>query len=958
VNKAIATLQALWQTFRWWSVPILLLAGLLALARKVSKELLDTWAKKIATWLEDRRRNVAARLRRGPSPNERVLLEDIFDRYEYLEMKGFVREKVITASLETVYMPLFAQGAGEGGRILRGGELGGLLVREETSEPTPLSELLPRHRCLVIAGEAGAGKSTFLRHVALTLARALQDRRPALVRQRLDWETDQVPQPIFLPLGGFGLFLKELDDAEKESPNPELLLGYMRHHFRDLDLPEEFFEDQLKREEHCLVLLDGLDEVAHFEDRVLISQTVTLLAQRYEGARFAVTCRPEGYRDGAQLGAGFRRADIEPLRWPDDIVPFVTRWNEAVLQQSRHAAHDNTQDFLHRLEGQERVRALANNPLLLTVMIIVHFNVGQLPERRADLYDNATELLLGWDTRWRRKLAAPPPWLDNIKPAGKRLYLEELAYYWQQQGTLEMQRQEAEQFLTSFFLTGEGEEKEREATQQAAVFLDWVVERSYLLRPLGNALTFYRRAFQEYLAARCLARESDTAAIALAAIEKDRDWWEETVSLAVDHLSTSDPTRANSLLKALLAVPDDPDAPHHHLVLVGRALANAAREHLPWQLVEEATTRLSDAVTGATPAFAIPLRVHAGCALAALGDPRPGVGDLLPLLVKVPGGPFRMGSSPQEVQRWKDWTRQAIEDGRYTTPEDWTKEQVFEVFAVWLDAEEGVYEIDVPAFYIARYPVTNVQFSPFVDKETGGYDDQDLWTEAGWAWRQGEGEGWGRPPERRSEPMYWRDARFNRSNQPVVGLTWFEAMAYARWLTRRLEIGDGRLEVWRNGEAEPLNLQYPTSNIQFRLPTEAEWEKAARGADGRTWPWGNEWDETKANTAEGRGDWTTTPVGLYPDGASPYGALDLAGNVWEWMATRWGEDWRKPDYGPPYHPNDGREDPEGMVRRVLRGGSWNFNQYYARCAARNRRNPSHSDYYFGFRVASPICSDF
>jgi formylglycine-generating enzyme required for sulfatase activity len=954
VIKAVDTLRALWQTFRWWLVPIVLVAGLFAVARKIGEPLLDTWSKQVATWLDDRRKNLAARLWRGLGRGERALLEDIFDRYEHLEMKGFVREKVMTASLESIYVPLFARGANEASMIPRRGDLG-LLVREESGKPTRLSTLLPQHCCLVITGEAGAGKSTFLRHVALTLARALRDRRPAIVRQRLGWEIDRVPLPVFLPLGGFGLFLKELDDAAKESPNPELLLGYMRHHFRHVDLPETFFEDHLKREACCLVLLDGLDEVAHFEDRVLISQTITMLTRRYEGAHFLVTCRPEGYRGGAQLGGDFYRADIEPLRWPDDIVPFVTRWNEAVLKASSHAARENAQDFLRRLEGQERVRALANNPLLLTVMIIVHFNVGRLPERRADLYDNATELLLGWDTRWRRRLAAPPPWLDDIKSAGKRLYLEELAYHWQQQGTAEARREKAEQFLALSFLAGEGEEKEREAAQRAAVFINWVVERSYLLRPLGNSLSFYRRAFQEYLAARRLAREPYAAAVTLDALGENWDWWEETVLLTVDHLSSDNPPRAADLLQALLDALDAPDAPHRHLVLAGRALAEAAPEHLPWQLVEEVKSRLSEAVERATPAFAVPLRVHAGCALAALGDPRLGVRYPFPLLVKVPGGPFHMGSTPEEVQRWKEWYRQGIEEGRYASPEGWTKDRLFEVFATWLDAEEGVYQVDVPDFYIARYPVTNAQFAPFVDRETGGYENPAFWTAAGWAWRQGEGEGWGRPPERRNEPMFWRDVQFNRPNQPVVGVTWFEAVAYARWLTKQFRDTGYKMQVWRDGEIEPLELD--PAGITFRLPTEAEWEKVARGSERRTWPWGDVWDEKKANTAEGRGEWTTTAVGLYPEEASPYGALDMAGNVWEWTSTRWGDNWLKPDYGLPYRADDDREDLEGTALRVIRGGSWAGNRGAARCAARGRFDPDFWDDDYGVRlVVSPVRS--
>lgn len=951
VEKAIKTLRALWQKFGWLTVLIVLLAGLIALSLTVGKELLGTWSKNIAVWLDDRLHDLAAKLRRGPDPAERALLKDLFGRYEHLKMSGFVREKVMTASLESIYVPLFTQGK-ESGRLPRGGELGGLLVRGEAGEPLPLSSLLPHHRCLTIVGDAGSGKTTFVCHVALTMARALRDRRPAFVRQRLDWKVDASLLPILLPLSGFGAYLRTLDEADKESPNAELLLGYMRHHFRQLRLPEGFFEAQFNRHSRCLVLLDGLDEVADFQDRVLISQTIALLADCYEGTRFIVTCRPEGYQGGAELGGDFHRADIDPLRWPEDIVPFVKNWNEAVFKASSHTAADNAEDFLRRLQGQEQVRKLADNPLLLTVMIIVHFNVGTLPERRADLYDSATLLLLSWDTRWRRVLAAPPPWLDDIQPPGKRLYLEDLAYHWQRQNTAEVRREDVEVFLARSFLARLGQGKEVEAADRSAVFVDWLIERSYLLRPLGNGLGFYRRAFQEYLAARRLAREPDPAAAALDVLAQKRDWWEETVLLAVDHLSACDPDRAAALLKALLDALDV-DTSHYHLVQAGRALAGVAREHLSRQLEDEARSRLADAVEHATPAFAAPLRVQAGRALAALGDPRPGVCDLFPVWVEVPGGSFRMGTPPEEVERWKAWYRQEIEKGREIPPEGIAQEQLYEIYTAWLDAEAGVHEVDVPTFYIARYPVTIAQFAPFVHSEGGGYHDPAFWTEAGWGWRQGEGGGWGRPPERRSEPMYWRDSRFNCPNQPVVGVTWHEAVAYCRWLTEQWRMTNSKFQDAQGNAIAICNLQF-----EIRLPTEAEWEKAARGGEGNTWPWGNEWDEKRANTSEGRGEWTTAAVGLYPEGASPYGALDMAGNVWQWTSTRWGDDWQRPTYGYPYRADDGREDPQGTVSlplRVIRGGGWLADRVSARCADRLRLDPGFWSIDGGFRVVvSPV----
>ncbi|GAB4570382.1 MAG: hypothetical protein Kow0047_23980 [Anaerolineae bacterium] len=154
----------------------------------------------------------------------------------------------------------------------------------------------------------------------------------------------------------------------------------------------------------------------------------------------------------------------------------------------------------------------------------------------------------------------------------------------------------------------------------------------------------------------------------------------------------------------------------------------------------------------------------------------------------------------------------------------------------------------------------------------------------------------------------WKDPQY--ADHPVTDVTWFQANEYARW-------------------------------VGARLPTEAEWEKAARGIDGRRYPWGDEWDDRKANTSEG-GLGRTTPVGSYPAGASPYGVLDMAGNVWEWTSSL---------YEPyPYRADDGRENPEMPGRRVVRGGSWYDNQRSARTADRGRDVPDYRYIHPGFSV--------
>jgi formylglycine-generating enzyme required for sulfatase activity len=247
--------------------------------------------------------------------------------------------------------------------------------------------------------------------------------------------------------------------------------------------------------------------------------------------------------------------------------------------------------------------------------------------------------------------------------------------------------------------------------------------------------------------------------------------------------------------------------------------------------------------------------------------------------------------------------------------------------------------------------VTNAQYRCFVAAD--GYDDPTWWggeESPAWAWRQGEPRwDW----QRTDRPDFWHHPRFNGPNQPVVGVTWYEAMAFCRWLTGRLKAWGGSVQVWQGGRTEVVNVAAETLTV--RLPTEAEWEKAVRGTDGRTWPWGDAWDPARANTAEselGR----TSPVGIFPKGESPHGVLDGAGNVWEWTSSLWGPAWRRPEFGYPYRADDGREDtsPGDEMARVVRGGSWYNDRSSARCAARYWDLPDLSCWFFGFRCVSPV----
>lgn len=179
-------------------------------------------------------------------------------------------------------------------------------------------------------------------------------------------------------------------------------------------------------------------------------------------------------------------------------------------------------------------------------------------------------------------------------------------------------------------------------------------------------------------------------------------------------------------------------------------------------------------------------------------------------------------------------------------------------------------------YWIDKFPVTNEKYRAFI--EVNGYGTEAYWSPYGWKWKT---------ENNITGPAYWNDPTWNKEDHPVVGVSYYEAEAYARWAGKR-------------------------------LPTEQEWEKAARGEDGREYPWGEEFDKNKCNGGESDID-HTTPVTQYPNGVSPYGCFDMAGNVWEWCSSWYDES-------------------SGL--HVVRGGSWNRTPGLLRASDRNRSPPS------------------
>ncbi|MCG8351838.1 MAG: formylglycine-generating enzyme family protein [Chloroflexales bacterium] len=223
--------------------------------------------------------------------------------------------------------------------------------------------------------------------------------------------------------------------------------------------------------------------------------------------------------------------------------------------------------------------------------------------------------------------------------------------------------------------------------------------------------------------------------------------------------------------------------------------------------------------------------------------------------------------------------------------------------------ESPQHRLTLPGFALAQTPVTNALYSRYV-AVTG-----------------------------RRSPLTWHGSEppAEQRDHPVVDVSWDEAQSFCIWLNDQLT--NEALQV-----IDAMGQQPVCYNLQsaVRLPSEAEWEYAARGSEGYTFPWGNSFDPKCANTRE-TGVARTTPVGSYPEGASPYGLLDMAGNVWEWTTTL--------DHIYPYNADDGREAAQASGRRILRGGCYANPQGFSRCACRFRLPPTVRNEFIGFRLA-------
>ncbi len=770
-------------------------------------------------------------------------------------------------------------------------------LRDRSQLDIALPAVLGEPGHIVLLGQAGSGKTTVLRLVTAVLATAER----ALAAEHLGLIADPLPVPVLIAL-------REFEHACQTRPThytrdvPGLLRFvdaqfHQRHPGR---VPVSFVSDLL-RAGRAWILLDALDEVADFDHRIVVRQAIEHLARAFPGNRLVVTARVAAYAHAnTRLDADFNLAyvrDLTRAQW----APLVGRLY-AGLEADPHFAAARAEKLRARIDSVPLLQEMVKTPLLVWTATLIHYADRELPEQRAELYQAYVDVLLGERLHEEEGAEAAQALRDARWPAADRqLYLTYAAYKTHEGAAAERSRSGKRQALVvvdetslkreilapfmaeTLMLEVSTRAGRRQVEQEAADFIKLMAERSGLLHAQPEGYTFGDHlTLQEFLAAHYLVKNlHGQERLAFLTAHVGQSWWREVCLLMAGTLLQESRQAQRFLLQELGALPGNDEAHAYGVAWAGRALLEIPPARVGWHTNARAelAQRLVQVLWQNPPQTSLPARLEVGEVLGRLGDPRFSGPCSLPKFIPLPGGEFWMGDD---------------ESGEKN--------------------EKPRHRVTMSPFALAKYPTTNAMFAHFIEDQ--GYANPDWWREATHAgyWKPGQGF------SGRQLPYYWDDERFNGANQPVVGVSWYEAVAYCRWLTATFNDGH-----------------------EYRLLTEAEWEYAARGTGGCRYSWGNDWVKERANTQALNLE-RTTPVGLFPDGATPEGVLDLTGNVWEWCSTAY--------EAYPYRSDDGREDPAGIGGRMLRGGAY-WNDYEGvRCACRSSRRPEGGgNINRGFRVA-------
>lgn len=780
-----------------------------------------------------------------------------------------------------------------------------------------LSKVVPATQRLLIAGKPGSGKTITLKFIALMLAMG----QPGA--NRLGYAIPYIP--LLVRLADYAAELKRTPNLALEA----FLMDYIEKYYPGAAHQAEFLHLALQNGA-CLILLDGLDEVGDIDETDIRGQAlrnqVLKQVQRFASRRctspstnrIIITSRLEGYYLGSL--PEFLEAELTGLDSLEEIEAFLMRWFLAYELEAepdlsyatilRRVRHDRIEQLLPVIERWESIRRLATNPLLLTILSIIHETGKRLPHRRVELYETVIKTMI---ESWRQAQTDHVSNLYAVLQSNDVYYMMSSLAYWlhenQPGGTIkeyEWQRK-IEDLLEQDGYKDDNDLLARRFLRHAREETGLLTERS------PGQIGFFHLTLEEYLAAVEMARrETDERAQML-----EKHWadprWQETILLTAGVLNVrgSRIAHKNFISSLLWMEPSAPELQGRPAVLAGKALADIHPRKFTNSTYQSVLQNLKDVMQDNVPETGLP-DPHGRIPIVTRAD----AADVLDQLGWLPLDLYEFTFIP---------TAKGILNSLEEMP---------------------LYLLKSKGFYMSKYPVTNLQYQRFLEAED--FADPEVWSafpkfdelcapmgnhwgDTGWQWYRNYQIHRLNDPDGKIYPAFWHDPHFGVDHKglPVVGLSWFEANAYCRWVQKHWGAADFQERI-----ANP-NL-HPT---EVRLPTEVEWVLAAGGSGN---PEGFPWDRPgkitryendilrRANIKESNIG-HSTPVAMYPLGQShPHKLWDVSGNIWEWQAN----------YYSSTH-----------LYLALRGGSWSSAIDFARLTSRlYNYGPSNRWKDRGFRV--------
>jgi formylglycine-generating enzyme required for sulfatase activity/energy-coupling factor transporter ATP-binding protein EcfA2 len=705
-----------------------------------------------------------------------------------------------------------------------------------------VTEAVQKYQHLVLLGDPGSGKSTFLRHLAWSLAQRGLDQLSDVSKLH-GWDDMHCVLPIILPLRTLSGRLAQKDISNTET----VIITALRDELQRYDIAQ--MNDLLSEALHqgtVLLLCDGLDEVPldavpGVVSRLSVLQALQDFVQIYDKITIAVTCRIRALDDNLRTLLGWHVETIVPFTL-GQVRHFISAWYDELAasgQINQEQASRLQQHLMNAIVGNQKLQDLSRTPLLLTMMALVLYNKNELPRDRPQLYERILELLLGqWDkVRDGQSLSeaiGQSDWgSERIRPVLDKLSYEAHAAVSSADGRGRLTRSAIRDALIDFFETA----RLPDAWEAARRCLDYFEQRSgLLLADENDTYVFAHLTLQEHCAGRHMLLHRDAVRLVMQYRTDDR--WREPIFLGIGVIQQTKPELIDCIFTDLIDRdegnrPKLDDCRQRDLILAAEIGKDRDWNYLRTQQVNvdrlqrDLKQGLVQLLQDKRQLLTASERIRAGFLLGDLGDPR----------------------FPVTIEEWQKAVEQAlrgdtngyfcwVEPGTYTigSADDDPNAS---------DAEKPQHTInfDLP-YLIARYPITNAQWLEWV-KAGGGEKNEEYKFTNGSAF-------YGVPD-------------FMHPNQPYCGAKSYTSEAFCSWLSKQ-------------------------TGYMIHLPNEHEWEMAARGREARLYPWGDIWQEECVLQDRGslglpKGQNGNIPVGCYPAGSAPCGALDMVGNVFEVTIT-------------------------------------------------------------------------